>query len=104
MFQSSTLFGSIGSPTPIADAQAGDRGRSPKGRVGRSVGKSLHGSLDGRHGGAFAFSIPVEMGFDAIKSVFNEFSSKTGVDWYYANIYKFPDNQEDDTLLNWWEK
>ena len=26
---------SIGSPTPIADAQAGDRGRSPKGRVGR---------------------------------------------------------------------
>jgi len=23
------------SPTPIADAQAGDRGRSPKGRVGR---------------------------------------------------------------------
>ena len=27
--------GSIGSPTPIADAQAGDRGRSPKGRVGR---------------------------------------------------------------------
>ena len=69
-----------------------------------NVGKSLHGSLDGRHGGAFAFSIPVEMGFDAIKSVFNEFSSKTGVDWYYANIYKFPDNQEDDTLLNWWEK
>ena len=28
-------IGSIGSPTPIADAQAGDRGRSPKGRVGR---------------------------------------------------------------------
>ena len=26
---------SIGSPTPIADAQTGDRGRSPKGRVGR---------------------------------------------------------------------
>ena len=30
----SYLKESIGSPTPIADAQAGDRGRSPKGRRG----------------------------------------------------------------------
>lgn len=65
---------------------------------------NLSGSLDGRHGGALSFSIPKKNGFEQIKKVFDKFTAITGIPWHYANIYKFPEDPEDDTLLNWWEE
>ncbi len=67
-----------------------------------TVKNSLQGSLDGKHGGALSFSIPARNGFDTINPIFDKFSLESGVDWYYANIYKYPDDQEDETLLDWW--
>ncbi|WP_264158866.1 hypothetical protein [Pectobacterium versatile] len=39
---------------------------------------------------------------DKIADVFDAFREKTGVQWYFANIYKNIDDDEDETLLNWW--
>ena len=33
---------------------------------------------------------------------FNRFRETTGIEWYYANIYKNLDDTDDETLLNWW--
>jgi hypothetical protein len=30
------------------------------------------------------------------------FRDRTGIQWYYANIYQNLDDDDDETLLNWW--
>jgi Domain of unknown function (DUF4265) len=67
-----------------------------------NVKNKLGGSLDGSYMGNLAFSVPAEAGMDNIREVFDDFTNETGVDWYYCNIYKNPENLDDDELLNWW--
>ncbi|MGE8398916.1 MAG: hypothetical protein ACN6NZ_03185, partial [Burkholderiales bacterium] len=58
--------------------------------------------LDGRHKGNLTLSVPARNGMDNIALFFNRFRETTGIEWYYANIYKNLDDTDDETLLNWW--
>lgn len=62
----------------------------------------LGGTLDGRYKGNLTLAVPASNGFEAIRPVFERFREATGVQWYYANIYQNLDDDEDETLLNWW--
>ncbi|MCP3750102.1 DUF4265 domain-containing protein [Pseudomonas sp. SBB6] len=62
----------------------------------------LGGTLDGRYKGNLTLAIPARNGFAAIREVFDRFRQCTGVEWYYANIYRNLDDDEDETLLDWW--
>lgn len=66
------------------------------------VANELNGTLDGVYRGNLSLAIPAKNGMDRIAKFFNAFHEQTGVQWYYANIYKNIDNSEDETLLNWW--
>lgn len=68
----------------------------------RGVGLELGGTLDGVHEGNLSLAVPAINGMDKINEFFDRFSEKTGIQWYYANIYKNIDDDEDETLLNWW--
>ncbi|MDO8031945.1 hypothetical protein O3297_00825 [Janthinobacterium sp. SUN128] len=37
-----------------------------------------------------------------VNSPFDAFREATGVEWYFANIYANLDDDNDETLLNWW--
>lgn len=39
---------------------------------------------------------------DKINEFFDRFRDRTGIQWYYANIYQNLDDDDDGTLLNWW--
>ncbi|WP_276130239.1 hypothetical protein [Pectobacterium parmentieri] len=39
---------------------------------------------------------------DKIADVLDAFREKTGIEWYFSNIYKNIDDDEDETLLYWW--
>jgi hypothetical protein len=67
-----------------------------------AVNEILNGNLDGVFGGNLAFSVPSISGVENIKKVFNEFTERTGIQWYYSNIYKNPQNPNDESLLDWW--
>ncbi|WP_025126652.1 DUF4265 domain-containing protein [Pseudomonas sp. PH1b] len=62
----------------------------------------LTGTLDGLFGGTLSFAVPASNGMQRINALFDGFREKTGIQWYYANVYKNLDDDEDETLLNWW--
>ncbi|WP_347902935.1 DUF4265 domain-containing protein [Pseudomonas purpurea] len=62
----------------------------------------LDGMLDGRYKGNLTLSVPAKNGMDKIAEFFGRFRETTGIEWYYANIYKNLDDEDDETLLNWW--
>lgn len=66
------------------------------------VASELNGTLDGVYKGNLSLAIPAENGMNKIAALFNEFREQTGIQWYYANIYKNIDDVGDETLLNWW--
>ena len=66
------------------------------------VATELGGMLDGRYKGNLTLSVPARNGMDNIALFFNRFRETTGIEWYYANIYKNLDDTNDETLLNWW--
>jgi hypothetical protein len=71
-------------------------------RLRSGVSQELGGSLDGVNGGSLALSVPSSNGVEAINQFFDDFKMRTGIEWYYANIYKNFDDPNDETLLNWW--
>ncbi|MGE8413928.1 MAG: DUF4265 domain-containing protein [Pseudomonas sp.] len=64
--------------------------------------RELHGTLDGVCGGTLALAVPAKNGMGNINRFFDGFREKTGIQWYYANVYQNLDDDEDETLLNWW--
>jgi len=66
------------------------------------VGNELGGTLDGVFEGNLSLAVPSSNGMDSINAFFDRFREKTGLEWYYANIYKNIDDEDDETLLNWW--
>lgn len=68
----------------------------------RQVHQELRGSLDGVNGGNLALSVPATNGIDAINRFFDAFKARTGIEWYYANVYKNFEDPSDETLLDWW--
>ncbi|WP_254615876.1 DUF4265 domain-containing protein [Cupriavidus basilensis] len=73
-------------------------------RLEKEVQAELDGSLDGIHGGNLSLTIPSKNGMDRIRDVFDRFRDQTGIQWYYANIYRNLDDPDDETLLDWWLK
>lgn len=67
-----------------------------------AVQVSLGGTLDGRYKGNLSLNVPAKAGMQNINMFFNRFTEVTGIQWYYANIYKNLDDLDDETLLNWW--
>lgn len=62
----------------------------------------LGGTLDGVFEGNLSLAIPARNGMEKINDVFNRFRDRTAIQWYYSNIYKNLDDDEDETLLYWW--
>ncbi|CAB3770801.1 hypothetical protein GQ57_30045 [Burkholderia sp. MSh2] len=71
-------------------------------RLASDVESGLNGTLDGRYGGSLALSVPYRIGGERIREVFDSFTARTGLAWYYANIYRNFEDPDDDTLLDWW--
>ncbi len=61
----------------------------------------LNGTLDGVFEGNLSLAVPAKNGMDKINAFFDRFRERTGIQWYYANIYRNFDD-DDETLLNWW--
>lgn len=72
------------------------------GRLEQEVRHKLNGSLDGINGANLALSVPAENGVEAVNRFFDDFRRRTGIEWYYANIYRNFEDLSDETLLNWW--
>jgi hypothetical protein len=68
----------------------------------KEVGQRLQGGLDGAYRGNLALTVPARAGMENICQVFDAFSQKTGIEWYFANVYKHFDDVHDETLLDWW--
>lgn len=64
--------------------------------------RELGGTLDGVCEGNLALAVPAKNGMQHINRFFDGFREKTGIEWYYANVYQNLDDDEDETLLNWW--
>ncbi|WP_279309484.1 DUF4265 domain-containing protein [Pseudomonas koreensis] len=62
----------------------------------------LGGTLDGVFEGNLSLAVPASNGMNKINEVFDRFRDRTGIQWYYANIYQNLDDDDDETLLNWW--
>ncbi|RBB35774.1 hypothetical protein DPV79_27550 [Burkholderia reimsis] len=71
-------------------------------RLAHEVESELGGTLDGRYGGSLALSVPSGAGGERIRTVFDGFTARTGLAWYYANIYRNFEDPDDETLLDWW--
>ena len=69
----------------------------------REVQQQLGGTLDGQYKGNLAFSVPGHHGIYDVNGPFDAFREATGVEWYFANIYANLDDDDDETLLKWWE-
>lgn len=63
---------------------------------------TLGGTLDGIDVGNLSLSIPAYVGMASIDRLLTAFTEKTGVQYYYCNVYKNLDDLDDETLLNWW--
>lgn len=68
----------------------------------QEVGSQLQGTIDGMYRGNLALTVPASAGMDKICQVFDAFTERTGVQWYFANVYKNFEDVNDETLLNWW--
>jgi hypothetical protein len=68
----------------------------------RNVGEQLGGTLDGIHEGNLALTVPAAAGMEQIVQVFDAYTARTGIAWYFANIYRNFDDVDDETLLDWW--
>ena len=66
------------------------------------VQEQLGGTMDGQHEGILTFSVPGYHGIYNVNGPFDAFRGATGVQWYFANIYANLDDDNDETLLNWW--
>jgi hypothetical protein len=66
------------------------------------VRRELGGTLDGVFEGNLSLAVPASNGMNKINEVFDRFRDRTGIQWYYANIYQNLDDDDDETLLNWW--
>ncbi|WP_083299505.1 DUF4265 domain-containing protein [Janthinobacterium sp. MP5059B] len=66
------------------------------------VQKQLGGTMDGQYEGNLIFSVPGHHGIYNVNGPFDAFREATGVEWYFANIYANLDDDNDETLLNWW--
>ncbi|WP_208491909.1 DUF4265 domain-containing protein [Pseudomonas allokribbensis] len=64
--------------------------------------RELGGTLDGVFEGNLSLAVPASNGMNKINEVFDRFRDRTGIQWYYANIYQNLDDDDDETLLNWW--
>ncbi|WP_246797613.1 DUF4265 domain-containing protein [Burkholderia perseverans] len=62
----------------------------------------MNGTLDSMNEGSLACSVPAVNGISKINELFDEFKRRSGVEWYYSNIYKNFEDPADETLLNWW--
>lgn len=62
----------------------------------------LGGTLDGVFEGNLSLAVPARNGMEKINDLFNRFRDRTAIQWYYSNIYKNLDDDEDETLLYWW--
>lgn len=71
-------------------------------RLEADVANHLNGTLDGVYKGNLTLAIPAKTGMDNIALFFDAFREETGLQWYYANVYKNIDDIEDETLLYWW--
>ncbi|AZD99537.1 DUF4265 domain-containing protein [Pseudomonas chlororaphis] len=67
-----------------------------------AVACELGGTLDGVFEGNLSLAIPARNGMEKINDVFNRFRDRSATQWYYSNIYKNLDDDEDETLLYWW--
>lgn len=67
-----------------------------------AVQAQLGGTLDGQYEGNLTFSVPSRHGLYNINRPFDAFREATGIEWYFANIYVNLDDDDDETLLNWW--
>ena len=68
------------------------------------VSEQLGGTLDGQYQGNLTFSVPGHHGIDHVNAPFDAFRERTGIEWYFANIYANLDDDDDETLLGWWRK
>ncbi|WP_253185474.1 DUF4265 domain-containing protein [Burkholderia plantarii] len=64
--------------------------------------EEVSGTLDGVNGGNLSCSVPAANGLDKINVFFEKFKRRTGIEWYYSNVYKNFEDPSDETLLNWW--
>ncbi|AOR60351.1 DUF4265 domain-containing protein [Pectobacterium parmentieri] len=71
-------------------------------RLEDEVLSQLNGTLDGIFEGNLTLAVPARNGMDKIADVLDAFREKTGIEWYFSNIYKNIDDDEDETLLYWW--
>ena len=62
----------------------------------------LDGTLDGVYKGNLAISVSATKGLQNIRDFFDAFTERTGIQWYFGNIYKNFENVDDETLLDWW--
>ncbi|QBQ39235.1 DUF4265 domain-containing protein [Pseudoduganella plicata] len=69
----------------------------------KDVGAQLGGTLDGIHGGNLALTVPAAAGIGHIARVFDAYTARTGIAWYFANIYRNFEDVDDETLLDWWQ-
>ncbi|PWY37818.1 DUF4265 domain-containing protein [Pseudomonas sp. RW409] len=67
-----------------------------------AVACELGGTLDGVFEGNLSLAVPARNGMEKINDLFNRFRDRTATQWYYSNIYKNLDDDEDETLLYWW--
>jgi len=68
-----------------------------------NVAEQLGGTLDGIHEGNLALTVPAAAGMEHIVRVFDAYTDKSGIAWYFANIYRNFEDVDDDTLLDWWQ-
>jgi hypothetical protein len=70
--------------------------------LAKEVREEIGGILDGRNNWDLCLTVPSKVGMQKINEFFDKFTGLTGVQWYYANVYKNLDDPEDETLLYWW--
>lgn len=50
--------------------------------------REFDGTLDGVFEGNLSLAVPAKNGMERINEFFYRFREKTGIQWYYANVYK----------------
>ncbi|MET3118846.1 hypothetical protein AAKU64_003081 [Undibacterium sp. GrIS 1.8] len=68
----------------------------------KDVAHVLSGTVDGVYMGNLSLTVPSSAGIENINVFFDSFTKKTGVQWYFGNVYENFEDIQDETLLNWW--